>query len=81
MQKNWISHRNTIMAILLSGSFMALLAETFLNNALPTIMKDFNVSQGTIQWLTTAYLLVVGLMIPMSAWIFNRFSAKKIFYL
>lgn len=79
MQKNWISHRNTIMAILLSGSFIALLAETFLNNALPTIMKDFNVSQGTIQWLTTAYLLVVGLMIPMSAWIFNRFSAKKNF--
>ncbi|BDR60031.1 MFS transporter [Lactobacillus xylocopicola] len=68
--------RNLMMVVLLFGAFVALLAETFLNNALPTIMHAFSVSQATAQWLTTAYLLVVGLMIPMSAWIFNSFSLK-----
>ncbi|MDF7639347.1 MDR family MFS transporter [Lactobacillus sp. ESL0791] len=69
--------RNLMMVVLLFGAFVALLAETFLNNALPTIMKSFGVSQGVAQWLTTAYLLVVGLMIPMSAWIYESFSLKQ----
>ncbi|MBA1392859.1 MFS transporter, partial [Lactobacillus sp. XV13L] len=75
-QKITSRQRNVMMAVLLFGAFVALLAETFLNNALPTIMRSFGVSQATAQWLTTSYLLVVGLMIPMSAWIFNSFSLK-----
>jgi len=59
--------RSLMMAVLLFGAFVALLAETFLNNALPTIMQAFEVDQSSAQWLTTSYLLVVGLMIPMSA--------------
>lgn len=69
--------RTLMMTVLLFGAFVALLAETFLNNALPSIMKSFGVSQSTAQWLTTAYLLVVGLMIPISAWIFESFSLKQ----
>lgn len=69
--------RTIMMTVLLFGAFVALLAETFLNNALPSIMKSFGVSQSTAQWLTTAYLLVVGLMIPISAWIFESFSLKQ----
>lgn len=71
--------RALMMAVLLFGSFVALLAETFLNNALPTIMRVFQVNQATAQWLTTAYLLVVGLMIPISAWIFDSFNLKQNF--
>lgn len=68
--------RTRMMAVLLAGAFLSLMAETFLNNALPTIMKDFAVSQSTAQWLSTAYLLVVGLMIPISAWIFSSFQSR-----
>lgn len=71
--------RGLMMAVLLLGSFTALMAETFLNNALPTIMNAFSVSQATAQWLTTAYLLVVGLMIPMSAWVFESFNLRTTF--
>lgn len=71
--------RALMMAVLLLGSFTALMAETFLNNALPTIMGAFSVSQATAQWLTTAYLLVVGLMIPMSAWVFESFNLRTTF--
>ena len=72
MQIN-IKKRNIMMIILLSGAFISLLAETFLNNALVTIMKAFQVNQATAQWLSTGYLLIVGVMIPLSAWIFERF--------
>ncbi|WEV39544.1 MDR family MFS transporter [Lactobacillus sp. ESL0681] len=71
------SKRIWMMCVLLFGAFVSLLAETFLNNAMPTIMRSFNVTQATAQWLTTGYLLVVGLMIPMSAWIFESFSLKQ----
>lgn len=71
--------RGLMMGTLLLGAFLALMAETFLNNALPTIMADFHVSQSTAQWLSTAYLLVVGLMIPISAWVFSNFTSKSIY--
>ncbi|MEB3365529.1 hypothetical protein SDC49_24815 [Lactobacillus sp. R2/2] len=71
--------RILMMAVLLFGAFVSLLAETFLNNALPTIMATFKVNQVTAQWLTTSYLLVVGLMIPMSAWVFESFKLKQNF--
>ena len=71
--------RALMMAVLLFGAFVSLLAETFLNNALPTIMATFKVNQSTAQWLTTSYLLVVGLMIPMSAWVFESFKLKQNF--
>ena len=71
--------RTAMMGTLLAGAFLALMAETFLNNALPTIMAEFHVSQSTAQWLSTSYLLVVGLMIPVSAWVFSNFRSKHTF--
>ena len=72
-------NRSAMMGTLLAGAFIALMAETFLNNALPTIMTNFHVSQSTAQWLSTSYLLVVGLMIPVSAWVFSNFRSKHAF--
>lgn len=42
-------NRTAMMGTLLAGAFLALMAETFLNNALPTIMAEFHVSQATAQ--------------------------------
>ncbi|MFC6179972.1 MDR family MFS transporter [Lactiplantibacillus daowaiensis] len=68
--------KTTMVIIMLLGAFLTLLTETFLNNALPTIMKELSVSQATAQWLSTGYLMVAGLMIPISAWVFKRFDVK-----
>ncbi|AYF93081.1 DHA2 family efflux MFS transporter permease subunit [Apilactobacillus bombintestini] len=65
-----------MMAVILFGAFMALLAETLFNNALTNIMHSFSINQSTVQWLSTGYLLVVGLMIPISSWVFNNFKTK-----
>ncbi|WP_054957535.1 DHA2 family efflux MFS transporter permease subunit [Paenibacillus dakarensis] len=69
-----------IIAILLVGAFVALLSNTLLNIALPSIMKDFNIeSPSTVQWLTTGYMLVNGVMIPSTAFLIQRFSVRHLF--
>ncbi|MFC7678436.1 DHA2 family efflux MFS transporter permease subunit [Paenibacillus sp. GCM10028914] len=69
-----------IIAILLTGAFVALLSNTLLNIALPSIMKEFNIqSASTVQWLTTGYMLVNGVMIPSTAFLIQRFSVRHLF--
>lgn len=70
---------NIMVAILFLGGFVLLLGETFMNNALPQVMRDFHVSQATAQWVSTGYMMVSGLMIPVSAWTFHRFKLRSTF--
>ncbi|TPR40020.1 MDR family MFS transporter [Apilactobacillus micheneri] len=72
-----VTNKKRVMFIVLLGSFMALLAETLFNNALTSIMDTFKVNQSTVQWMSTGYLLIVGLMIPISSWVFQNFKTKN----
>lgn len=74
-------HRGLLVMVLLIGNFCTMLNQTILATAFPKMMKDFNVSPSTIQWLTTGFMLVMGIMIPISAWIFSRFKTKAIYIL
>ena len=56
-----------------------LLNETLLTTALPRIMKDFNIEYSQVQWLTTAFLLTNGVVIPLSAFIIQRYSTRQVF--
>ncbi|WP_168120049.1 DHA2 family efflux MFS transporter permease subunit [Paenibacillus sp. HB172176] len=71
--------RVPIVAALIMGAFVALLAQTLLNVALPKMMEDLEVSTNTIQWLTNGYLLTNGILIPLSAFLISRFSTRKLF--
>ncbi|KAA0955764.1 DHA2 family efflux MFS transporter permease subunit [Sporosarcina sp. ANT_H38] len=68
-----------MIAILFIGAFVALLNNTLLNVALPTIMTEFDVSPSVVQWLTTGYMLINGILIPASAFFIQKFSNRKIF--
>ncbi|WP_019241749.1 MULTISPECIES: DHA2 family efflux MFS transporter permease subunit [Bacillus] len=68
-----------ILAILLIGAFVALLSNTLLNIALPSIMKEFDITASTVQWLTNGYMLVNGIMIPSTAFLIQRYSVRKLF--
>ncbi|WP_044640726.1 DHA2 family efflux MFS transporter permease subunit [Risungbinella massiliensis] len=68
-----------IIAILLIGAFISLLNETLLNVALPSIMKDLDVTTSTVQWLATGYMLVNGIMIPTTAFLIQRFTVRGLF--
>ena len=67
-----------MIAVLIFGAFIMMLTETFFNNALPTIINQYSVSQSIAQWVSTGYQLVTGLMIPLSAWFFHRFNTNPL---
>ncbi|MGQ1911139.1 DHA2 family efflux MFS transporter permease subunit [Marinifilum sp. RC60d5] len=68
-----------IMLPLLIGGFIALLNETILNVAFPNLMSSLGVSLGTVQWLGTAYLLIIGILVPVTAFLIKTFSTKKLY--
>lgn len=65
----------------LLGIFMDLLDMTIVNVALPSIARDFNVTEGGIEWLITGYTLSLAVWIPASGWLGDRFGTKRIFML
>lgn len=68
-----------MIAILFIGAFVAILNETLLNIALPAIMDEFDVKATAVQWLSTGYMLINGILIPASAFFIQRFTDKKLF--
>lgn len=71
--------RGKILAALLFGMLIAILNQTLLNVALPKINTEFNISASTGQWLMTGFMLVNGILIPITAYLFNKYSYRKLF--
>ncbi|TCP19748.1 EmrB/QacA subfamily drug resistance transporter [Scopulibacillus darangshiensis] len=68
-----------IIAVLIMGAFVAILNQTLMNVALPHMMSDLNVTTNTAQWLITGYMLVNGVLIPITAFLMETFSTRKLF--
>ncbi len=68
-----------MIVLMFIGAFVALLNNTLLNVALPSIMKDFDVDASTVQWLTTGYMLVSGVLVPASAFFITRIKNRTLF--
>ncbi|MBU5468578.1 DHA2 family efflux MFS transporter permease subunit [Virgibacillus sp. MSJ-26] len=68
-----------LFAVLLLGAFVTILNQTLLGTALPPIMKDLNLSENTAQWLQSVFMLVNGIMIPVTAFLIDRFTTRKLF--
>ncbi|MFJ5624677.1 DHA2 family efflux MFS transporter permease subunit [Peribacillus loiseleuriae] len=71
--------QSTIVALLLAGAFIAILNQTLMITAIPPIMKEMHVTANSAQWLTTVFMLVNGIMIPISAFLLERFSTRQLF--
>lgn len=70
-----------ILSIVAAGlmSFCGVVVETATNVTFPTLMKEFSVTTSTVQWMTTGYLLVASIMMPLSAYLKHNFTSKKLF--
>ncbi len=72
--------RKTMMIIVLMiGTFCTVLNQTLLATALPKLMTSFDVSTATVQWLTTGFLMVNGIMIPLSAYLATSINTKWLY--
>ncbi|PCF49285.1 MDR family MFS transporter [Staphylococcus delphini] len=66
--------------IMISGAFIAVLNQTLFTTVLPEIMADFHLTSSVAQWVTTIFMLVNGIMIPVTAYLSQRFSLRRLFF-
>lgn len=78
MESSPSTHRGVI-PILLVASFVVILNETTMNVALTSIMADFGVTERTAQWLTTAFMLTMAVVIPITGWLLDRLPTRTVF--
>lgn len=68
-----------IVAVLLAGAFVAILNQLLLATAIPHIMEDLHLTENTAQWVTTIFMLVNGIMIPITAFLVETFTTRRLF--
>jgi EmrB/QacA subfamily drug resistance transporter len=71
--------KGPILFIMILGAFLATLNQTVMSVATPELMVDFNITAATAQWLTTGYMLVNGVLIPITAYLMQRFTTRELF--
>ena len=76
---NRLSHAAFIsIAILTFITFVGNFTQLQLSSALPVIVSEFHISVTTGQWLTSVFQLVMGVMVPLTAFLTRRFSTRQI---
>lgn len=70
-----------IAAIVATGlmSFCGVIVETSMNVAFPKLMHQFGVTTNVVQWMTSIYLLIVAIIVPLSAILKAKFKTKALF--
>ncbi|MHA6525393.1 MDR family MFS transporter [Tessaracoccus sp. G1721] len=75
------SAQRGVIPILLVAAFVVILNETTMNVALSSIMADLGVTERTAQWLTTGFMLTMAVVIPVTGWLIDRLSTRRLFVL
>jgi EmrB/QacA subfamily drug resistance transporter len=67
------------LLVLIVGMFMSILDTSIVNVAIPTIQKDFGATTDQVQWVSTAYTLALGVVVPLSAWLGQKFGMSRVY--
>lgn len=73
-RKQWL-----MLIVLVTGSFTTVLNQTLVTPVIPSIMTEMSVDAATAQWLTTGFTLVNAIMIPITAYLQDRFPTRGLF--
>ncbi|MGY4721240.1 MDR family MFS transporter [Naumannella huperziae] len=68
-----------VIGLMLAAAFVVILNETIMANALRPLMLDLGVDERTGQWLSTAFMLTMAVVIPLTGWVIQRFSTRTVF--
>ncbi|MHB1651863.1 MAG: DHA2 family efflux MFS transporter permease subunit [Desulfitobacteriaceae bacterium] len=74
-EKSWV----VVVMVMLIGGFMAILDTSIVNVAIPTMMNDFQSTMSKIQWVTTIYMLTLGVVVPTSGWLGDFWGFKRLY--
>lgn len=73
------SKQKVTLVVLILGAFVTVLNQTVVTPALPPIMTEMSIDAATAQWLTTGFTLVNAIMIPITAFLIDRFTTRSLF--
>lgn len=73
-------HRSVIL-VLMVAAFTVILNETVMSVALPVLQVDLGVALSVAQWLTTAYMLTMAVVIPLTGFLIQRVPTRSLFIL
>lgn len=77
-----IAARNRlVIGLLLVSAFVVILNETIMGVALPRMMESLSITASTAQWLTTAFMLTMAVVIPITGLLLQRIQTRPIFIL
>src|SRR5215469_5162886 len=76
-----VPYKWIVLMVVVFGSFMSILDQTVINNALPRLLSAFQVDLGSVQWVITAYTLTQGVVTPTTAFFANRLGTKRFYVL
>ena len=70
-----------VINLLLVATFVVILNETLMAVAIPRLMHDLQVTAEAVQWLTTAFLLTMSVVVPVTGFLLQRINTRPIFIL
>lgn len=70
---------NRVIWLLLAAAFVAILNETTMGVAIPHLIGDLGITAVQAQWLTTAFMLTMAVVIPTTGFLLNRFTTRAMF--
>jgi DHA2 family lincomycin resistance protein-like MFS transporter len=68
-----------VISLLLVSAFVVILNETIMSVALPVLMKDLEIAADAAQWLTTAFMLTMAVVIPITGFLLQRLNTRPVF--
>lgn len=71
----------SVVAWLVAATFVVILNETIMMNAIPRLMVEFEVNARAAQWLSTAFMLTMAVVIPVTGWLLQRVTTRQAFTL
>jgi len=66
-----------VLRWLVMGTFIVILNETIMVNAIPRLMAEFDVEARSAQWLTSAFMLTMAVVIPVTGWFLQRVTTRQ----
>lgn len=72
---------NLNLAVLATGimAFTGVLIETAMNVTFPTLLNQFHIETNQVQWVTTIYLLMIAIIVPLSSYLIKNYSMRNLF--
>lgn len=72
---------NLVIRLMLVATFVVFLNETIVGVAVPRVMEDLRIEASTAQWLSTAFMLTMAIVIPTTGFLMQRMSTRAVFIL